>query len=177
MYDALGPLEGVRMWQHVDGRLLALNFKEWHPIPKAAMCRRGEDHPVPDMGCSCGYYAAADVDTFLEWQPRTQFWAGRYVIGPVKGWGRAIKYTQGWRAEYARPLGFFELTVPPVPRDRPTGVIRGAPGTVPLIVWRRREPSPLIDLAERWGVPRLLPPLGVREFVWQREPMMEKQEA
>jgi hypothetical protein len=106
-----------------------------------------------------------------------KFWAGRYVMGPVKGWGRAIPYTEGWRAEYARPLGFFELTVPPVPRDRLTGVIRGAPGTVPLIVRRRHEPSPLIDLAERWVVPRLLPPPGLREFIWQRVPLMELEEA
>jgi hypothetical protein len=77
-----------------------------------------------------------------------------------------VPHERGWRAQYARPLGFYELTVPPIARDG-RYYVRASAGDV--FVWdRRRHRSPLIDLAERYGVPRLVPPAIIREQIWPR---------
>jgi hypothetical protein len=169
LYDALGPLEGARIWQHEDCRLFALSGEEWGVIPSAANCRGGwksVPHRAPDVDCSCGYYAA-DPDTIFAIQgPVEHLVDGTLVVGPVKGWGRVVPHTFGWRAEYAKPLGFYDLTVPPISRADRSRVIPHSRGAT-LIVLRRPKRSPLADLAERYGVPLLLPPPHLGQLAWQ----------
>jgi hypothetical protein len=166
IYDALGPLEGVRMWRHRNGRLFALSGAEWEVVPSAATCRGGGNsvpHRVPDVRCTCGYYGA-DPDAFLG--SFAFFLDGGFVMGPVKGWGRAITHTFGWRAEYAKPLGFYDLTMSPSACvDRP--LVFPRPGGATLIVLRPPMRSPLVGLAQRYGVPLLLPPPHLDQFAGQ----------
>jgi hypothetical protein len=175
MEDALGPLEGVRMWIHQDERLLGLNGAEWAIQTCAAECSRhfGESgHRAPEFECTCGYYAAADQRTLFP-DPGgefTAFWDGSVVMGPVKGWGLAVPYTCGWRAEFAKPLGLYELAVPPIPQDAGSVVIKTSTGEVEWVYQRRRgrSPSPLTNVAEMYGIPLLIPPYELRELVWAR---------
>jgi len=169
MFDALGPLEGIRMWVHARGRLCGLNGAEWRLEPQAARCVDPfcrPPHDVPDIRCHCGYYAALDADGLPPLMNTEAIRDGRLVIGLAKGWGRAIPYTMGWRAEFTRPIGFYELTVPPEPLRSRTARVRGNRRSFPPAVGRYRGRSPLIDLARRWGVPLVVPPAGLRGPVW-----------
>ena len=53
-------------------------------------------HPPPNKKCRCGIYIASEIRE-----------AHRYyddmVFGTVKGWGKTIVGTHGWRVEYAYP--------------------------------------------------------------------------
>jgi hypothetical protein len=99
-----------------------------------------------------------------EWVSSGPYRTGAFVMGPVKGWGRAVPHDFGWRAEYAKPLGFYELTIPPRPKD---GLAKLWVSHGDLFVW---EPdyfrSPLIALSERYAVPRLIPPSDLRKRIW-----------
>jgi hypothetical protein len=169
MFDALGPLEGIRMWRQSDARLFSLGWDEWDVVPRAAECRfrlSPGQHRAPDIRCGCGYYAVADVDALaqvgLGFAPVRD---ASCVIGLVKGWGRAIPHARGWRAEFAKPIGFYELTGL-FGRVRPYVIVNES-GAIPLDWNREYGRSPLVTVAKRYGVPRLLPPPGLRALVWK----------
>lgn len=65
-----------------------------------------ESHLVPQPGCRCGLYAfesklQAQAALAAEMRP------GLSVIGRASLWGRTVKHSQGWRAQYAYPYDLF----------------------------------------------------------------------
>jgi hypothetical protein len=80
-------------------------FGDYWPAsePIRARCRQ---HAHPVLTCECGIYAVASREQAVEWA----YWAlehvpNPFVIGEVQLWGRVLQYTEGYRAEYAYPLG------------------------------------------------------------------------
>lgn len=71
-------------------------------------------HDAPGEGCTCGIYAASDLNQC----PQADVW------GKVKLWGKVIPGERGYRAEYAYPS---ELHVPAVLADDPAILAYGVP--------------------------------------------------
>jgi hypothetical protein len=163
----------VRIWRRIRDLLVPMNgLGYWTDHPTEATCPLPSrwPHEVPELECSCGWYAARDLGVILdldhapgEWLAPGPYRSGTFVLGPVKGWGKVIPHELGWRAQYAKPLGFYELTIPPPPSyaDPPLWV-----GYGDRVVWKTRTSSPLTALAERYGVPRLVPPSDLRRRLW-----------
>jgi hypothetical protein len=76
-----------------------------------AECDRG--HAAPHAECDCGIYATVTLEDALE-QARWGQSAvpNLVVIGPVHLWGRVRPHVQGYRAEYAYPVGLELLARP-----------------------------------------------------------------
>ena len=75
-------------------------------MPREAMqasCPSGHKHAVPAKGCSCGIYAARDLDHLSTMQYHRYADDDFVVIGAVSLWGRYVAGNLGWRAEKAYP--------------------------------------------------------------------------
>lgn len=68
--------------------------KEW----VLRMSVRG--HPAPDEGCHCGIHLARNLGTALPYAPGDR---SRGAFGLVKGWGKVIPASGGFRVEFAYP--------------------------------------------------------------------------
>jgi hypothetical protein len=177
-YDALGPLEGFRIWARDDDELSSpfMNWS-WDPVPRRAVClalqRHGfctmclllkDHHRPPVLECQCGYFAFSNLDLLArEVIDVDRLIDGSLVLGRVKGWGRVIPHEHGWRAEFARPLAFYELSE--LPGGARPYVIVEESGVIPLHANRRHGTSPIAGIARRFGVPRLMPPPGLRTLL------------
>jgi hypothetical protein len=103
MPDVAAPLLGFRSWKW-DGahRLLVSPASEgtvWLPGKDLrAECRhsRGKGHEVPDEQCSCGIYAATDIER------AAPYTGAGHVFGLVWGFGRTVPGDNGFRAAYGR---------------------------------------------------------------------------
>jgi hypothetical protein len=122
-----------------------------HDRPLAAECRRGgphEDHgpgcdpatckdhdPLPGVNCSCGIYAAKDVDVVSHYLRRDA-----PVLGLVELGGRVISAEQGYRARYARVAAVL-LVDPALTIDH--GTLRRLAGAyhVPALVPHSTDPE------------------------------------
>jgi hypothetical protein len=63
-------------------------------------------HQRPDEHGACGLYVLAHLKDVPDWadEPR--------VVGAVMGWGKVIQHkSEGWRAEYARPIAFLDTSL------------------------------------------------------------------
>lgn len=99
--DLTEPIEAYRGWQvHDDGTLFAVNQQQnWPPGEAAeASCRVGHPHTAPDENCACGFYSATELGDIQTATTDVICW------GRVALWGKVIKYTRGYRAQYAYPL-------------------------------------------------------------------------
>jgi hypothetical protein len=79
-----------------------------YPIdgPLKAVCGEGRNHESPELGCSCGIHAYADLDVL-----RTKLQRSGPITGQVKLWGRVSEHHDrtypdwvGYRAQFARVL-------------------------------------------------------------------------
>jgi len=113
----------------VIGSLMDRPPTEWDVTLMEARCVRQyaisfTTHPsrAPAVCCSCGLYGFHDfrdcvrrlleVDLDKQWllglPPRTTV---RLIVGRVAGWGKVIEHEQGFRAQYARPMPRFLVSV------------------------------------------------------------------
>ena len=117
--DGFVPLVGYRewaLWREGEGppRLRSLFHPTvWpHDRPLGAVCLRPliwhgrtgpGHHGVPDALCECGIYAfrEPEFDTLRGAK-------GPKARGIVRGWGRYILGTSGWRCEFARLAAVLE---------------------------------------------------------------------
>ena len=123
-------------------RLLESPVGQWE-TDMVAVCKRGakvgsgkserEHGQVPDELCTCGLYAATDLDVIAGYAvPRSGEW--RTAVGLVQGSGQLVPAEFGWRAEKARIVAIFAVSEDfTVPHHR---------------LWQ---------VAERYGVPLVLP--------------------
>jgi hypothetical protein len=114
--DFILPVVGYRAWRWDASGLKSLNGEPWLPgRPLAAGCRtvtRGpmvgdaeavnDDHEAPNLECTCGVYAAKNIEHLHNTRYR------QYGIhGEVHLWGTVVEHKLGWRAQYAYPKSFF----------------------------------------------------------------------
>lgn len=95
----VGYIHGLRRWAITYGYIRGV-YERWHGPVLQAECIRNPKHHPPDPKCSCGIYAmntATTANDFIVAPEMT-------VLGLVRGWGRVIIASQGWRAEYAQAL-------------------------------------------------------------------------
>jgi hypothetical protein len=107
--DGIDPITAFRAW-HVDSdlRLHSLNHQAtWVPGEWiSARCSR-QRHSAPREGCTCGLYAATDLDEVFAVAPiRMLLTSGEHrssgaVIGRVQLAGKIIEHDRGYRAEHA----------------------------------------------------------------------------
>jgi hypothetical protein len=100
---------GWRGWRaSPEGLLEAIVNPElaaWKPGEALeAKCVKGKRHPVPFMNCTCGFYATKTLEQLKENDYHTDG-----VFGTVSIWGRTVKFTDGFRSQFAYPR---ELWVP-----------------------------------------------------------------
>ncbi len=129
--DVLGEVIGWRAWTAIaphtpHPRLRSANAASLVGLENAiwptrrwisAVCPFGR-HPeeeAPGTGCSCGLYAAAELERLLDYGYAQFGEEGVSVIGQVGLAGKVIAGTQGWRAQRGRivrlyvPLSQHEL--------------------------------------------------------------------
>lgn len=98
-------LVGWRAWEFwdEDGFLHSLNDDQVWPylVPMTAECIKDSCVESPRSECSCGIYAVNERGAV----PSND--AGCTVYGLVYGWGRYVRGSNGWRAQYAYPKSFL----------------------------------------------------------------------
>ena len=104
--DLISPIVGHRVWRWDAAGLRSLNGKRWHPRqPLAAKCgarNAHEAHEVPQTDCTCGVYAAKNIEHL-----RQLGYEGRGIRGEVHLWGAVVEHELGWRAQFAYPKTLF----------------------------------------------------------------------
>jgi len=126
--DYASAVEAWRVWRVGlrDGAVVLLSLfadAAWEPgRPLDAGCatrRRSRllpwrvppnDHPAPELDCSCGIYGVATQEAAREYLDAVRYAPrGRRVLGRVGLWGDMVESEQGWRARHAYPI---EILVP-----------------------------------------------------------------
>lgn len=119
---ALGQLYGLRFWHtrrgaKPDVTLYGCWLRDWHQGVNSARCfsaaetakRQGEktevshqEHQSPDLGCGCGFWAYWDnaAGSYTEYNGRQVD-----VTGVIRGFGKTIIGSKGFRCEKAEILG------------------------------------------------------------------------
>ncbi len=123
-----------------------------HDKPLTATCaltaqkrkpRNGEkEHgPVPDEDCTCGIYAATDLDVIDHYLSR-----GAPILGIVELGGRIIPAEQGYRAVYARVAAILLIDEA---LTEPHKLLRELAGAyrVPAVVPHSADPEQYRELA------------------------------
>lgn len=104
--DYISPIVAYRTWKWDADGLKSLNAERW--LPGEALEARCRAFPLilalngPHERCSCGIYAAKDVQHLIE----TGYMAYGQVHGEVYLWGKIYEHTLGYRAQYAYPKAF-----------------------------------------------------------------------
>lgn len=122
------PFIAYRAWNWTeDGQLTSLNREPWTPkVAFEAKCHYSGDlrsmkaaatslaakrfwerhsHHIPDPTCTCGLYAGLNMQHMIDIN-----YIQRGIHGEVYLWGRLMRHTLGWRAQYAYPK-FFVVPV------------------------------------------------------------------
>ncbi len=116
--DGIEPITAYRVWRgDLFLRLHSLNNEtQWEPGRWAsADCPRSR-HSAPDEDCTCGLYAAKDIDLALilaagvltstspgDSMPATA------IVGKVELAGKVIEHDRGYRAEHARVVEILPI--------------------------------------------------------------------
>jgi hypothetical protein len=159
--DLAEPVEAWRVWRvgMSDDRIVLKSLfagNVWEPaIPLAAECAQRHrswwrpwrvmqnEHPVPDMDCSCGIYGVRNPTPALPYlEGRTFVCRGERVIGRVALWGDVVECQGGWRAGVAYPI---ELFVPAPPRAQSGLRRRGYLDEIVLALEAYRVPVDVVD--------------------------------
>lgn len=97
------------VWPHT-GFLTATCIAR-HRFPKQKSKEDPACDSCPGDGCSCGIYGMYHADA--ENYPALTAEGGSLVYGAVEVWGRVVKGTKGFRAQYAKIIGFVAPNVSP----------------------------------------------------------------
>jgi hypothetical protein len=118
------PFTAYRAWNWTAEGITSFNGALWNPkvafeatCPRAADLRsiqaacsseaskkfwRKQSHDAPDPGCTCGMYAGIDMQHLIDIN-----YIRRGIHGEVYLWGRLMRHTLGWRAQFAYPKFFI----------------------------------------------------------------------
>lgn len=120
------PVIGYRGWRAtkqlgrgINGRYMkgdsqvalnSLNGGEWDRRQVTRAKCRSYNHAAPNYHCECGLYVLTDLSAAPKWYGGQ--WPEGVIVGAVIGWGKVIQHgNEGWRAEYARPIGFLDTAL------------------------------------------------------------------
>ena len=125
------PFTAYRAWNWTAEGVTSLNSELWTPkVAFEAKCHYADDlrsmraaaptmaakkfwdkhaHHVPDPCCTCGMYAGINMQHMIDIG-----YIERGIHGEVHLWGRLMRHTLGWRAEFAYPK-FFVVPANMVP--------------------------------------------------------------
>jgi hypothetical protein len=107
--DYISPVVAYRVWRWDATGLKSLNGEPWRPgrhlearcrvapAPRHMRVVDGADK-VPDRNCTCGVYAAKNIEHL-----RQLGYADRGICGEVYLWGTVVEHALGWRAQFAYP--------------------------------------------------------------------------
>jgi hypothetical protein len=162
--DYIAPVVGWRVWRVTENgdnfRLRSVLYPSlW--IPGEAMigsCAPGRPgcalrHSAPALECSCGLYAAADVEDALSYFDGHSAGcddAVYRVIGRVSLWGSVVEGARGWRASHAYPQRIY------VPARSLDGSSTLTAGEVALTLTDYGVPVELLDGGTKRHVARVL---------------------
>jgi len=109
--DYVSAIVAYRAWTWGASGLASLNGEPWIAgRPLVAACNTAPRlssfvyrnfaicHEAPQVGCTCGIYAAKDID-----QLRRIGYCGSGIYGEVYLWGTVVEHRLGWRAQFAYP--------------------------------------------------------------------------
>lgn len=103
------PFTAYRAWNWTSEGVTSLNSALWTPkVAFEATCNYGDDdlprfdHRVPDPDCTCGMYAGINMQHMIDIG-----YIERGIHGEVSLWGRLMRHTLGWRAQFAYPKFFI----------------------------------------------------------------------
>lgn len=119
------PFTAYRAWDWCDEGVKSLNGALWTPkeafearcpyakdlqsmkfaAPKTPEAKKFWDkhtHHVPDAKCTCGMYAGINMQHMIDIN-----YIERGIHGEVSLWGRLMRHTLGWRAQFAYPKFFI----------------------------------------------------------------------
>jgi hypothetical protein len=96
--DGIEPISALRVWRvDSDLRLHSLNREAtWVPGEWLTAHCSIKDHTAPREGCTCGVYAAKDLNQL------TPVVGAPAIVGKVRLAGKIIEHDRGYRAERAR---------------------------------------------------------------------------
>ena len=131
--DYVEPFVAYRAWNWTAEGVTSLNGVLWTPkVAFEAKCHYSADlcsmraaaigsvaagfwesksHQVPGPGCTCGMYAGINMQHMIDIN-----YIQRGIHGEVSLWGRLMRHTLGWRAQYAYPK-FFLVPANMIPFD------------------------------------------------------------
>ena len=135
------PWHGGYRWEHGFNDARCLERRRYVPMWRAA-----DDHVVPDRDCRCGFYGLwmpprAERQTWV-WELDVETSGGSHglLFGIVEAAGKILLATEGFRAQFARPVAIA------VGADvMPTPDVDAVPMRFPLR--RYRSAAALVD---RW---------------------------
>ena len=105
--DYISPVVAYRVWRWKKTGLQSLNGEPWLPgqhlearcrIAPAARHVAEAANEVPHRKCTCGIYAAKNIEHLQQIG-----YADGGVCGEVYLWGTVVEHKLGWRAQFAYP--------------------------------------------------------------------------
>ena len=109
--DYISPVVAYRVWRWKETGLQSLNGEPWLPgqhlearcrVAPAARHVAEAANEVPHRKCTCGIYAAKNIEHL-----RQIGYADGGVCGEVYLWGTVVEHKLGWRAQFAYPKSLF----------------------------------------------------------------------
>ncbi len=199
------PFVAYRAWNWTTEGLTSLNGALWTPrVAFEAKCHYSADlcsmraaaigsvaaeiwesksHQVPDLGCTCGMYAGINMQHLIDIN-----YIRRGIHGEVHLWGRLMRHTLGWRAQFAYPKYLivpsnmipFDMTEAKRRLDmltefdvdiylQPDREARVGQERIPLWVkdfgYSQQGLSWLVEKRKQWYGNKVIPPLAVGDRV------------
>jgi preprotein translocase subunit YajC len=105
--DYISPVVAYRVWRWKETGLQSLNGEPWLPgqhlearcrLAPAARHVAEAANEVPHRKCTCGIYAAKNIEHLQQID-----YADGGVCGQVYLWGTVVEHKLGWRAQFAYP--------------------------------------------------------------------------
>lgn len=105
--DYISPVVAYRVWRWKETGLQSLNGEPWLPgqhlearcrVAPAARHVAEAANEVPHWKCTCGIYAAKNIEHLQQIG-----YADGGVCGEVYLWGTVVEHKLGWRAQFAYP--------------------------------------------------------------------------
>lgn len=78
----------------------------WQVGENVAACLNGSSHRCPAESCGCGFWAYNGLGQLA----RERHCGGHYALGLVKGYGRVLIGTKGFRCEKAALVGLVDTS-------------------------------------------------------------------
>lgn len=105
------PVVGFRLWRYGLEDELFPWLESWSRPFSWSPRRVTRAWATEGLGADDGLHAVHDLFHSIEGFPRltdpSRFWSKRWIVGAVAGYGNVHIHEHGFRAEYARPLGFL----------------------------------------------------------------------